>query len=40
LEIVRRSPLGEALGRERLLFNLEMAVDKLAPGASEAEELT
>lgn len=26
LEVVRRSPLGEALGREGLMFNLEMAV--------------
>lgn len=26
LEVVRRSPLGEALGREGLLFNLELAV--------------
>jgi anti-anti-sigma factor len=40
LETVRRSPLGEALGRERLFFNLEMAVDKLAPAAREAKEVT
>jgi high affinity sulfate transporter 1 len=40
LEIVRRSSLGEVLGRERLFFNLEMAVDKLALAASEAKELT
>ncbi len=26
--VVRRSPLGEALGSERLFFNLEMAVDR------------
>ena len=38
LEMVRRSPLGEALGRERLIFNLEMAVDKLAPAARDATE--
>jgi high affinity sulfate transporter 1 len=38
LEMVRRSPLGEALGRERLIFNLEMAVDKLAPAARDAKE--
>ena len=29
LETVRRSPLGETLGRERMFFNLEMAVDTL-----------
>lgn len=28
LEVVRRSPLGEALGREGLLFNLELAVEQ------------
>ena len=28
LAMVQRSPLGEALGRERMFFNLEMAVDK------------
>ena len=26
LEVVRHSPLGEALGRERMFFNLEQAV--------------
>jgi high affinity sulfate transporter 1 len=28
LALVQRSPLGEALGRERMFFNVEMAVDK------------
>ena len=40
LETVRRSPLGQVLGRERLFFNLEMAVDKLAPAARQAKEVT
>jgi hypothetical protein len=26
--MVERSPLGEALGRHRLFFNLELAVDR------------
>jgi SulP family sulfate permease len=30
LDMVRRSPLGETLGRERLFFNLEMAVAQYA----------
>jgi sulfate permease, SulP family len=28
LAVVQRSPLGKALGRERMLFNLELAVDR------------
>jgi hypothetical protein len=28
LTLVQRSPLGEALGRERMFFNVETAVDK------------
>ncbi len=36
LEVVRRSPLGETLGHERLFFNLEMAVDALTPAVREA----
>jgi len=28
MEMVMRSPLGETLGRERMFFNLEMAVAK------------
>ena len=28
LAMVQRSPLGETLGRERMLFNLELAVDR------------
>jgi sulfate permease, SulP family len=39
LETVRRSPLGETLGRERLFFNLEMAVDTLV-NREPAEKLT
>jgi high affinity sulfate transporter 1 len=38
LETVRRSPLGETLGRERLFFNLETAVDKLSGAAPRKEE--
>ena len=34
LEMVRRSPLGEALGRERMFFTLEQAVAKYAPQRS------
>ena len=38
LEVVQRSPLGEALGPDAMYFNLEMAVDKYlgtgAPGSS------
>ena len=35
--MVQRSPLGETLGRERMHFNLEMAVAKYLadPGAEE-----
>ena len=37
LEIVKRSPLGPILGRERMLFNLEIAVQRyLASGAAAA----
>jgi hypothetical protein len=32
--MVQRSPLGETLGRERMLQNLEMAVAKYTGGAS------
>ena len=28
LAMVQRSPLGETLGRERMLFNLEVAVER------------
>ncbi len=35
-DVVRRSPLGATLGRERMFFNLEMAVDRLT--VSEKEE--
>ena len=28
LKVVQRSPLGETLGRERMLFNLEKAVER------------
>ena len=28
LEMVQRSPLGQTLGRDRMFFNLEMAVER------------
>lgn len=34
--MVRRSPLGEALGEDRMLFNLEIAVERLRADAAEA----
>lgn len=38
-ETVRRSPLGEALGEDRMFFNLETAIDRLrAAGAVEARD--
>jgi anti-anti-sigma regulatory factor len=39
LAMVQRSPLGQTLGRERMFFNLEQAVEKYQasmPGAAEA----
>ncbi len=36
-DVVRRSPLGKTLGRERMFFNLEMAVDRLATSEKEGE---
>lgn len=35
LEMIRRSPLGETLGRERLLFNLQAAVDRYRAQAAQ-----
>jgi sulfate permease, SulP family len=40
LETVRRSPLGKTLGRERLFFNLETAVEKLSGASPRMEETT
>jgi MFS superfamily sulfate permease-like transporter len=38
--VVLRSPLGEALGRERLFFNLELAVERyrIQHGATETSQ--
>jgi len=35
LTMVQHSPLGETLGRERMLFNLEQAVAKYAASLSQ-----
>jgi anti-anti-sigma factor len=40
LDTVQRSTLGQTLGRERLLFNLETAVEKLSGAAPRTEEAT
>jgi len=38
-DVVRRSPLGDTLGRERMFFNLETAVDRLAtPALAERQQ--
>jgi len=34
LTVIQRSPLGKALGRERMLFNLELAVDRFHEAGS------
>ena len=40
LAMVRRSPLGDALGNERMFFNLEMAVDAFLSMAKSNNEVT
>lgn len=37
LRMVQRSPLGETLGRERMLFNMQMAVERYAAGRQTTE---
>ena len=34
LDVIRRSPLGETLGRERMHFTLEVAIDKYLVSAA------
>ncbi|EGV16182.1 SulP family inorganic anion transporter [Thiocapsa marina] len=38
LRMVQRSPLGETLGRERMLFNLQMAVERYRSQTAQPEE--
>jgi hypothetical protein len=38
LDMVRRSPLGETLGRERMFFNLEQAVAKYQASSAHAAQ--
>jgi high affinity sulfate transporter 1 len=39
LRMVQRSPLGETLGRERMLFNLKMAVERYLSQTAQPEEM-
>jgi sulfate permease, SulP family len=39
LRMVQRSPLGETLGRERMLFNLQMAVERYRSQPAQSEEM-
>jgi hypothetical protein len=37
--MVQRSPLGETLGRERMLFNLQIAVERYLSQTAQPEEI-
>lgn len=39
LRMVQRSPLGKTLGRERMLFNLQMAVERYRSQPAQSEEM-
>jgi anti-anti-sigma regulatory factor len=39
LRMVQRSPLGETLGRERMLFNLQIAVERYLSQTAQPEEM-